>query len=338
MAEVAPGHRPDPGVRLLNVLSARRARARDACPGEEVNPLLPVHSVVSHGDCLEPGTYLLHSTFRKAVNYYRADRLLSFVTPDVGGGPATIVLDDLALVRGDRFGITKDAAVGGGALFRLSESTRYVSSLSPPASPPAGLEARIALLDSHVRRASHPASLAFLLDGSRKQLAASPFEKALRARVEDGWRLFRDGRPEEGIHRLRGAGLGLTPSGDDFIAGLSGGLHLHCVLRQAEAGPLLNAIFRLASRENLIAWNFIRFSTQGRFPEKVKCLLQVLIEGPEEEVPSRADQVLAMGETSGADFCTGLLCALKMKIVQRPVGNTPRVRGCPPDARLSPPR
>ena len=62
---------------------------------------------------------------------------------------------------------------------------------------------------------------------------------------------------------------------------------------------------------NIISDNFLLFAYRGFFFEKIKNLLLSLLGGGGIEIKENTLALLDMGETSGADFCTGLISGLK---------------------------
>jgi hypothetical protein len=274
--------------------------------------------LLAFGDSLEPGRYALHSEFGQVVNYLRGDRLLSFVSAQVGCGPASIVMGRMELADVSR------VEVGDGWVrlrwqeIPLPESKKYRSTLLFQKADPAQVDCRLQLFSRQVTETAHPASLAFLLEESRRTFFSSAFERSLAARMVEGWECLRNGHTEKGVDLIRGTGVGLTPAGDDFLAGLAAGLHLACALCQRDVGRETTAISRLSRGGSPISWSFIRFALQGRFTERVRDLLQALLSGPEREILRYGREVLAMGETSGADFSTGLLSAFRLAPAQRP--------------------
>jgi hypothetical protein len=267
--------------------------------------------IEGYGDCIALGGYSLHSRFPRVVNYTRGDVLLSLVSEEVGNGPANIVFRRIP--SRDR----RHCTVGGGALrlgeraFVLPEGKRYVSTLPALQADPAVLGKNLEYFSRIVKRVSPPLSCAFLIDRRRERHFVSRFEKALLDRVREGWKRMRNGDVRSGVHLLKGTGYGFTPSGDDFIAGYLSGLHAVQRYFFKDVSEVRKAIRSASGTGNPVSDSFIRHATGGHFSEKGKTLLLALVRGDSSTVEETALKLLSIGETSGADFSTGLVCALQ---------------------------
>ncbi|MBI5240121.1 MAG: DUF2877 domain-containing protein [Elusimicrobia bacterium] len=275
--------------------------------------------VLSFGDRIRPGRYALHSRFDRAVNFLQEGRLASLVAPEVGGGPVNIVLQGLDLSRLKSLEVRADGFVLDGAAF--PKSPLFDSAL-PPRS---GAEPRLPLLRELLLRKAHPKSLAFLLDESRRQALDSGFERVLAAQLQDAAEDLRAGDLETGARAAAGAGFGLTPSGDDLLAGFLWGLHERRRLCGGDfsrdiarvyaaacgigssAGPGRTDVLAAGARgANPLSAAFLDSAREGRFFERLRALLT-----GQSSLEEGLDAVLAVGETSGADTCVGVLLALE---------------------------
>ena len=79
------------------------------------------------------------------------------------------------------------------------------------------------------------------------------FERLFADQIGRGVHQVFNGKLLEGIRYLRGCGFGLTPAGDDFIAGLLVGLNLLPKLRGQNLQPAMDAIFRAAQGDNIFS-------------------------------------------------------------------------------------
>lgn len=112
------------------------------------------------------------------------------------------------------------------------------------------------------------------------------------------------GSLREAAQRLGGLGRGLTPAGDDFLAGLM----LQAWLAHPEPGAFCRVVVDTAApRTTALAASFLRAAARGECAAPWHGLLSGLDGAgqPPLEGPLRA--VLAHGQTSGADMLAGLL-------------------------------
>jgi hypothetical protein len=155
---------------------------------------------------------------------------------------------------------------------------------------------------------SHPKSLAFLLDHNRERNFRSAFDREFVAHIKDG-----AARPFSvaGVRRLAGCGFGLTPSGDDYIAGTLIGLNVLQLVTGQDHRPLAKRIFAAAAGKNLLANSFLRLARDGRVSERMLALVCALSGHACATLRRQTRFVMAAGGTSGADLLTGFVMAVK---------------------------
>ena len=106
---------------------------------------------------------------------------------------------------------------------------------------------------------------------------------------------------------LLGLGPGLTPAGDDLLAGLLVGLAGRPDLRD----PLADAVARLApARTTWLSAELLRLAADGFAAPAVVALADALAgHGPDDTLADALPALLAVGHTSGAALARGLLLA-----------------------------
>jgi len=124
------------------------------------------------------------------------------------------------------------------------------------------------------------------------------------------------------VRRLVGRGLGLTPGGDDVIAGALCGLHATGATAGARllaAAALENvALEKVTERTTLLSADLLRLAAQGDACLEVLGVLSAAhgsrdVLRPNTFVLSVAiDRLLSVGHTSGADLATGLAIGLRV--------------------------
>jgi hypothetical protein len=111
---------------------------------------------------------------------------------------------------------------------------------------------------------------------------------------------------------LSGLGPGLTPSGDDLLAGLALGY-------RAVSGSLpdgLGSTLRAAvhGRTTDIAVARVYHAVDGRADEAAHRLLAELVGGPGARLDAAVQDLMAYGHTSGADTLVGLMVGLALGV------------------------
>lgn len=110
---------------------------------------------------------------------------------------------------------------------------------------------------------------------------------------------------------LVGRGLGLTPSGDDVLAGFGTALRfLYGSAGLARCRPFFEAVAAAApGRTTAVAEAYLAAMVAGYANADYLDLLGAIASGDWGQVPSRLDPVLAVGHTSGADSLLGFAAA-----------------------------
>jgi hypothetical protein len=272
-------------------------------------------TLVSIGDQVKEGTYPFHSRFRRAANFRRGNRLISVVDEEIGDGPLNIVVCDFSgesgCVEAAPLIIAANSAALGSLHFEFTADDYYRSSVTLEDCESQLFEHNLSVFEEELRTASPPKSLAFLLDERRIMNFRRGFERALTDQIGRGVYQMRNGHLLDGVRTLRGCGLGLTPSGDDFIAGLLIGLNLLQQLRGRDYQEIADDVFRTARAGNIFSNSFLDLARRGLMFGRMKALLLALMYEGEEMVSASAARLMAIGASSGADLGTGFLLTVR---------------------------
>lgn len=162
---------------------------------------------------------------------------------------------------------------------------------------------------------------------SLSRLRAFAIEIALRRKGDTPFAQALDGNPPESLSALRqalqdcstqrvraavskiaGLGPGLTPSGDDFLAGLMLSAHAFGYPSRELVHRLCTIIFETAAPHTTkLSQAFLKAARDGMAHEYWHILLHSLVSDDVQAVLSAASRVLAFGETSGLDMLAGFL-------------------------------
>lgn len=269
--------------------------------------------ILSIGDRVEEGSYLPHSRFRRSANFARGESLAAVVGEEAGRGPVNIVVRGIDPGAADLLEIGGEAIRVGGNSFSRAEVEIYDSRWAPDPIERKLVGRNLEVLEGCLRRHAPGESLVFLLDPARRGYPETSFRGRLAERfaaaAEDLFRSERD--LVEGCRRLKGLGPGLTPSGDDFIAGVLAALGVMERADGTDRSELKGKIAAAARSANLLSGNFIALAAAGRFFERLKNLLDGLVGGEPEALRRRAGELLAFGASSGSDLAVGLVLTLK---------------------------
>ena len=152
-----------------------------------------------------------------------------------------------------------------------------------------------------------------------KALAPSPsvFAETLHKRLQQGifslWQALQGGHKlDAAVCGLLGLGQGLTPSGDDFLAGIALALHLPQSPYHERLDDLRNALLRHLHRTHAISAAFIRDALHGEVSAPVQDFVCLLYGNyaDEGERNRTIHALTALGHSSGYDLLSGILAGL----------------------------
>jgi hypothetical protein len=207
--------------------------------------------------------------------------------------------------------ITTRTVLFAGHRYPFTGRHRYHSTLELKPTHLGRFQSNLSVLREVLAQGAPPKSLAFLLDGKRRKHFRAGFERAYAGQIERGVRQVFQGDLLKGIRLLKGCGVGLTPAGDDFIAGLLTGLHVLQKLRGQDYRRALDSIFRAARGSNIFSNTFLELARRSLLFGRLKDLLMALASGSAASVREAGEALFRIGETSGADLATGLLLTLR---------------------------
>lgn len=227
----------------------------------------------------------VHSVFARAANFVTDDgALVTLLEEGAPGFPHALYLEGspgaIGVTQGERWscnGCVITLSSAGCALDGRNAAPRRLRRLSLPRGKPVTVSAEYLL----------PSEEGRLLRVLCENMAvpAGALAKALKALV--------------------GRGEGLTPLGDDMLAGLAG------VLAALEPRPLLYGEFRreleeLLPRTTLISTAYLTFALDGRLSEPAVVFARALLNGGEREISESFDALCAWGHTSGRGIAAGI--------------------------------
>jgi hypothetical protein len=242
-------------------------------------------------------------------------QLISVVSEEIGDGPLNIVIRDFDGQSATREPVplmfTANTVVLGSNRFEFTDNDYYRSTVALDSWEPGLFHHNLSVLAEELTTESSPKSLAFLLDEHRTTNFRPGFERAFTDQIRRGVYQMMNGHLLDGVRTLRGCGLGLTPSGDDFIAGLLIGLNLLQQLRGRDYQKIADDVFRTAKAGNIFSNSFLDLARRGLLFGRMKDLVLALMHESEGMVRKSATRLMAIGGSSGADLGTGFLLTVR---------------------------
>jgi hypothetical protein len=252
--------------------------------------------------------------------------LLVVAIEDVGGVPGGLLVDRVTDLRriGVRPGMTFLPTAAGWAIpaagvgIDASRAITWSAALPPAAmlDPTPKLEQTAAVARRLASDSAPHGGLArtqpcdawqvrawTLIDEQRQTLVAGDVVAALGPTVD-----------------LIGLGVGLTPSGDDYLVGLLAGF---AAMDDPVGIELGGAIAEHASvRTTAIGASAIAHAARGAFAERLHDVLIALAGGRFADLATSIDRSTAYGATSGSDTLVGLFEGIEMAVARRAAGTS----------------
>lgn len=263
--------------------------------------------LISAGDRIQCGDYVLHSRFDRVVNFAQDRQLVSLVVESVGAGPLNLVFRG-TLPSGNNLHIEDTGIAVDGVTHQFP--ARFCSSTTIADWDPDFFYRNLDSLHQQLIEQAPAASLAFLLDDRRKAAFRPGFEQELVRRICESVHLIFMGRLKDGVRGLSGCGSGLTPAGDDFIAGLLTARHMRRQMLGEAPDPEIPLIREAARTDNLISDSMIECASEGCLSEPLLRLVKALNQATGDDLKRAIERVLKTGASSGADWLTGLCMTL----------------------------
>ncbi|MFJ9499206.1 DUF2877 domain-containing protein [Brevibacillus centrosporus] len=265
----------------------------------------------------------VHSLFDRTINLHcrEKEELFTIACVELDNGPNTLVTDRK---RFQNLGVAVDdpVFVRDGALFigqalalTWQQAKQWECRLPVYPEKDQKLREHVAVIKEYVAAHGKPGGL------KKASSPANVFEAEvsalLGARTSQLYQSLALGRWSEACELaigLVGLGPGLTPSGDDYLAGLFSVYHLPnapCCLPY----PFFEKL-ALATRQrtNEISYMMLKKAAVGQVRESIVSLLQAAIEGTVEDVIRSLDKVLSIGSSSGTDLTMGLVSGLMLQL------------------------
>ena len=118
----------------------------------------------------------------------------------------------------------------------------------------------------------------------------------------------------EATRQLIGLGIGLTPSGDDYLVGLLLVLNHSAAADSFKLSAIKKTILDNLEATTSVSQAYLQAALERRYSEPLRDLL-VAFTGQADTYESALQTVLAHGATSGQDTCTGMIDAWELLLL-----------------------
>jgi hypothetical protein len=284
----------------------------------------------------------VHSVFAHVLNLQTVEgKLVSLASRALDDAPGTLVVDVADFLQshaapGDAVSVTAGTLhVGQRLAVRFGTARAWQRALPPYPADIAMLRANLATARSILQRgqregaqppvpgqaygrglapSSTPVPSSALVAAARQRLARHVDALCTALAAADAASTSRH------AHAMLGLGPGLTPAGDDVLAGVFAVI----ALPRSPLAPLLDTARDVAAaagvQTNAISAAMLDAAVRGEVRERIVALLDSLLRGPVAAVPARMAPVLSIGASSGRDLCAGIAVGLEASLAAAPIG------------------
>ncbi len=263
--------------------------------------------ITATGDCLKPGLYELFASFRQIDNFANAAGEVVSISRDENFLAANaIILNEFSSGQFRKLEIHPDTIIFDNTICSRSNAQCYRSDFTFPVLSSSQTHENLLGFTGRYKHLFPAGSLLCLLDPAESPVPGSAVQKALFNEFEKAFSLFRD-HYFDSIRAFRGRGLGLTPSGDDFIAGVLYGTHCLEAIKREDFSGIRNKTFEIAKGKNLFSNNLLQMALEARYFKRLKDFLQAFFYPGTTSPEPAFRQLIATGHTSGADLLAGFV-------------------------------
>lgn len=265
------------------------------------------------GDQLPVSHYSIHSRFNRVVNFINSSNQIVFVTNVIENLALNgVFIKNVDISQVESIAIENDSIIINNKPFARSGFEVYYSLFEYKNVETNKFENRILKLVETQPELFSEKSLAFLIIPEREKYFLSGFDLHFMLNSKKGAELIEKGDIIGGVKILKGTGYGLTPAGDDFIAGMLWGLHYLGECYGVDFSKLRNEIFDASKSKNELVNSFLLQAKLGRYFYSFKNFLSLSVHNLSGYESLK--ELLSIGATSGADMLSGYIFTIKHKV------------------------
>lgn len=263
--------------------------------------------IISFGDCIQNGNYQFHSGFDNIDNFINQNNeFISIASNDSYLAPNCIVIDDFVSGRYSEIYVNNGQLIVNNISHKLYKTLEYNTNFIYLDISTKALKGKIENFLQLNKNNFAQKSLFFLLNTENEKYFTSSFEKAYINQMKYAYSIFKTNIIDS-ITEFKSRGSGLTPSGDDFIAGILFALDFFIINKNSEFKDL---IFQKALSNNVFSNNYLRFSYQSKYFKRFKDFLSAFFSESQNDINIAFAQMTSIGDTSGSDLLTGYFSTL----------------------------
>ncbi|GGP10798.1 DUF2877 domain-containing protein [Oceanobacillus neutriphilus] len=162
------------------------------------------------------------------------------------------------------------------------------------------------------------------ITAEKNDTGCQPLEIYSKQRIKEKMNCFKQAWEKEDMDmaleqltQILGLGVGLTPTGDDFITGLFASLYA----KSAFPAHFSQLACIAKEKTNPVSYAEIREAIKGRFAQLIQNIFITILRGNVHEMLIEIEQLKALGSTSGKDILWGIVFGLNLFRKEPDYGN-----------------
>ncbi|MCF6364974.1 MAG: DUF2877 domain-containing protein [Bacteroidales bacterium] len=267
--------------------------------------------IIEIGDCIFEGIYSSHSIFNNITNFINDEKnIVSLADDEKYLSPNSIIISGGSHKNVTSIIINSEEIIIDKKSFNKKELKKYNASIDFKNSEFKSIIKRAEIIIKENISEFNPLSLAFLIEEKLEQNFETRFQKAFVKHIKSAWKEIEKGKIISGVKKVKGSGMGLTPSGDDFITGILYAVILIGESKNIDTSKIRKIIYEAARSNNEISRNMIYHASIGAYFKQFKDL-QIALINNDKNIKDYLINLIEIGETSGSDMLTGFFLSLK---------------------------
>jgi len=260
--------------------------------------------------------------FKPASNLINAEgQILSMVNPQIGNGPFSLVIDihDFTSLfeRDSKIIVDAFSVFVGSLVIDVSEAEVWQPQLDweQIRADPKAVARYASTIQEILQQEAPRDSIALFVIGQTTQSSMNRLllrKGQLGVETMNGaLQSLESSKLKQAARILAGLGPGLTPAGDDFLAGIMHALWALLPAEQARSVSTLMADVAIPRTASISA-NWLGAAARGEAGESWHDLFDAMLANQREQVEAAILHILPTGHTSGADTLAGFLQTLEV--------------------------
>ncbi len=265
------------------------------------------------GDQLPIGKFKVHSCFKRVANLINFNSEIVFISNSIDVLSSNgIYIRNIDVSTIETLEISEDSILINEQKYNLSSLDVYNSELNYDTVNLIEFECRVLNIVEQSLCLFPEKSLIFIIVPEREKHFSTGFDHHFALNAKKGAELIVKGDIIGGVKILKGTGYGLTPSGDDFIAGMLWGLHYIQAVYGFNLVHLRNEIYNASISKNLITNSFLNQALKGRYFWSFKNLVSLTVQN--KDTYDALKEVTSLGASSGGDLLSGYIFTITHKL------------------------